>query len=112
MALAKPRGGISELKTLKQKHSADVEKHEIILSGGNVLVAVSAAPANEEAVFIHRGPVSFPKGAEAISASTTVYWDADPGVMTTTSTDNTPAGMTKEAAESSDSEVFVYLKEN
>lgn len=112
MAKGTPRGGVGELKTLKLAHTAAVEKHDVIVSGGNVLIAIDDYAANEEGVYIFRGGASFTKAAGAIAAATVVYWDNAAGVITTTATANTKAGITTEAAASTDTEVFVSLREN
>lgn len=112
MAKGTPRGGVGETKTLKLAHTAAVEKHDVIVSGGNVLIAIDDYAANEEGVYIFRGGASFPKGSGAIGAATVVYWDSAAGVITTTVTANTKAGITTEAAASVATEVFVALREN
>ncbi len=112
MALATPTDGVTNCRTLKLAHSAAVEASEVIVSGGNVLIAVCAALISVANAYIFRGKALFPKGAGAIAAGVKIYWDESAGQMTTTSTDNIEAGITGEAAPSADTEVLVVLHEN
>ena len=112
MATANPSDGLRELRTLKLAHSAAVEVGEVIVSGGNVLVAVNAAEADELNIYVYRGKVSFPKGAGVIGAAVAVYWDTAGGEITTTDTANTRAGITAEAAADADTMVLVDLGPN
>ncbi len=111
MANAIPRDGVGNLRTITLAHTSAVEAGEVIVSGGNVLVACNAAEADELTAYIFQGKISFPKGAGVIASSTKVYWDAA-GEITTVDTSNTPAGITAEPAADSDAEVLVFLTAN
>ncbi len=110
--MAEFRDGLANLRTLKLAHNAAVSAYDVIVSGGHALVAVNDADADAENTYVYRGRVSFPKGSGAIAAGAVVYWDASPGVITTTSTDNTRAGICIEAALTADTEALVMLHEN
>lgn len=83
MATAIPRDGLGNLRVLKLVHTAAVAVGDVIVSGGNVLIAVNAADADAENLYIYRGRAEFPKGAGAIAAVAQVYWDPSAGQVTT-----------------------------
>ena len=112
MAKATFTDGLANLRTLKLAHSAAVEAYEVIVSGGNALAAVNDADADAEDIYVFEGKGLYPKGSGAIAAGIAIYWDAVAGQMTATSSGNTRAGITAEAALSGDAEVLVFLRPN
>ncbi|MDH4319882.1 MAG: hypothetical protein OEV73_00135 [Desulfobulbaceae bacterium] len=83
--LATPRDGVQHLRTRKHTHNAAVAANEIIVVNGDILIAVSAALANVENVYIYRGRASFPKttgASSAIADGKECFWDATNGVAT------------------------------
>jgi predicted RecA/RadA family phage recombinase len=71
------RDSLANARTLKYAHTAAVEVGEIIVANGNVLVAISAADADEEAIYVYRGRIQVPKTTGAIAAGEPVFWDPD-----------------------------------
>lgn len=115
--IATPRDGVNNLKTMKLAHAAAVLAGEIIVANGNILVAVNAADANVENIYVYRGRVGFPKAtgvSTAIAANAKVYWDATNGVATVDAAAgaNKMIGTTVEAAGDTDVEVLAMLGEN
>ncbi len=110
--MAEIRDGLSNARTMKLAHTAAVNAGDVIVSAGNVLVAVNDAEADEENIYVYRGRVEFPKATGAIAAGTKLYWDESESEMTSTSTDNTAAGIAIEAQASADETVLASLHEN
>lgn len=85
-----------------------------VVALGTVAVGVADRPiaANEKGALVVEGVFAFPKATgsgSAITAFSAVYWDVDPGVITTTSSGNIPAGYTVAAAADGDAEVMVKI---
>lgn len=113
MAKAIVRGGVNQVRTLKLAHTAAVAAEDVIVSGGQVLVAVNAAAANADNSYVFRGPVEFPKEASlAIVPGEVVYWVAANGNVNKTSSGNTKAGICVQAALAADTVVLIELGEN
>ncbi len=104
--------GVRHARTLLLAHTAAVTSGDVVVSSGNVLVAVSNVDADAKSAFVYRGRIAFPKGTGAIAAGATVYWDESAGQATTTATDNTKCGIAVEAAASADTQVVASLHEN
>ncbi len=112
MAKAVSRGGVNQLRTLKYAHTAAVTSGDVIVANGQVLVAIGDYDADEEGVYIFRGPVEFPKEAAlAIASGEVCYWDGAAGEVDKTDT-NTKTGICIEAAAASDTVALVELGEN
>ena len=112
MATATVRDGVNQVRTLKLAHTAAVSAGDVIVSNGQVLVAVNDAAANADNAYIYRGKVEVPKTAAlAINVGDVVYWDATNGEANLTNT-NTKMGICVEAAAAADSTVVVMLGEN
>lgn len=106
------RGGVDQVRTLKLAHTAAVEAGDVIVSNGQVLVAVNAAEADAENIYVFRGPVEFPKdNTVAMAAGDVVYFDAVNNNIDKTNT-NTKAGIVTEAAAQTATVVLVELGEN
>lgn len=106
------RSGVKDTRTLKYTHNAAVEAGDVIVGNGQVLVAVNAADANVENVYVFRGKVEFPKEAAlAIGVGDVCYWVADTNINKTAG-GNTKAGICTEAALAADTVVLVELGEN
>jgi predicted RecA/RadA family phage recombinase len=69
------RDGLGNARTLKYAHTSAVTKGEIIVVGGQVLVAISAALISALAIYVYRGRIQIPKTTGAIAAAAKVYWD-------------------------------------
>lgn len=112
MAKAIPRGGVHQNRTLKYANAGAVEAGDVIVANGQVLVAVNAAGAGAENVYIFRGPVEFPKAAAlAVAAGEVCYW-AGAGNANKTAQDNTKIGICVEGAAAADTVVLIELGEN
>lgn len=103
---------LANLRTLRLAHTAAVVAYQTIVSGGQVLVAVSAADADADNIYVFRGRVQFDKAAEALAAGAVVYWDDTAKNVTATATANTKAGIVLKAAASGDATCVVMLGEN
>lgn len=113
MATATVRGGVSQVRTLKLAHTAQVGARDVIVSGGQVLVAVNAALANAANTYVFRGPVEFPKEASlAVAVGEVCYWVAANGNVNKTASGNTKVGICVKAAGASDTTVLIELGEN
>jgi predicted RecA/RadA family phage recombinase len=88
---------------------AAVAAGAVVVVGTIVAVATHAIAAGKRGTLDPMFQGTFPKGSGEITAGAVVYWDADPGVMTTTSTDNTLAGKCVKTAASAATEVEVVL---
>lgn len=107
------RGGVNQVRTLKLAHTAAVEAEEVIVSNGQVLVAVNAAEANEENTYVFRGPVEFPKSpAVAAGVGDVYYFDVADGNVNESATDNFKVGICIEAAAQAATAVLIELGEN
>lgn len=113
MAKAIVRGGVNQVRTLKLAHTAAVTDGDVIVSGGQVLVAVNDADADADNTYVFRGPVEFPKEASlAVAAGEVVYWVAANGNVNKTATANTKCGICTKAAAAADTVVLIELGEN
>lgn len=113
MAKANVRGGVTDSRTLKLAHSAATEAREVIVSNGQVLVAVNDALINADNIYVFGGRVEFPKAAPlAIAVGDLCYWDVADGNINKSSAGNTLAGICIEAAGSAATTVLVELDEN
>jgi len=113
MAEAIVRDGITNIRTLKLAHTVAVDAGDVIVSNGQVLVAVSKKDADAANAYVFRGKVEFPKAASlAIAPGDACYWDVADGNINKTATDNTKAGICVEAAAEAESTVLVMLGEN
>jgi len=113
MATATPRGGVDQLRTLKLAHTAAVAAGEVVVSNGQVLVAVNDAAANATNIYIFRGPVEVPKEAAlAVNPGDVCYWVAANGNANKTSAGNTKLGICTAAAASAATTVLIELAEN
>ena len=113
MAKAIVRGGTNQVRTLRLAHTAAVAAGDVIVSNGQVLVAVNAAEANALNTYVFRGPVEFPKEAPlVIAAGDTCYWVAAAGNCNKTASGNTKLGICTEAAVSAATVVLIELGEN
>lgn len=111
MAKATIAGGIN-VKTLKLAHTSAVERDEVIVSNGQVLVAVNTAASGVDNAYVHRGAILFPKEADlAIDPGDVCYWVAATNINKT-SAGNTKAGICIEKALAADTEVLVDLEPN
>lgn len=113
MAKAIVRGGVNQVRTLKLAHTAAVEAGDIIVSNGQVLVAVNDADANASNSYVFRGPVEFPKStAVAAAVGDVYYFDVADGNVNETATDNFKVGICVEAAAQAATAVLIELGEN
>lgn len=113
--MAKIIDGLGNFKTLKYAHSAEVAYGEVVVVNGQVLIACDDYKANVEGVYMYEGRAALPKATgqgSGIDAVSLVYWDADPGVASAVSSGNTLAGLSIEAAATTDDEVVIMLKPN
>lgn len=107
------RDSIQNARTLKLAHSAGVTAGDIIVSNGNVLVAVATALISTLAAYVYMGRVCFPKvSGTAFVPGDKCYWDPVAGNITKVTTANTLAGICVEAAGSADTEIEMFLMPN
>ena len=96
--------------TIPHTPNANVAAGAVVVVGTIVAVAPVFIPANKSGVLDPEFQGLFPKatGSE-ITAGAVVYWDADPGVMTTTAEGHVLAGKAVRTAASAATEVEVVL---
>ncbi|RCX32073.1 DUF2190 family protein [Thioalbus denitrificans] len=92
-------------------HTAATTAKGFYVVGGLVCMAMNAADADADNVFVYKADrVRVPKATgEAWTFGTKIYWDATAEKFTTTSTANTLAGIVAEAAASADTEGEIDL---
>jgi len=114
MALASGYDSIRNSKTLLLAHTSAVVAGEIIVSNGNVLIAVGAADANVENAYIYLGKAIVPKVTGTVFApGDKCYWDAAAGNITkVTAGGNTLAGICVEPALSADTVIVMMILPN
>lgn len=90
--------------------AAAIESGDAVVVGTKVGVAVKDAAIGEKVAVSLEGVYELPKkAADNIAVGALCYWDADPGEITTTATDNTLAGIAFAAAGTSTTTVQVKL---
>jgi len=99
----------TDYDAIKLAHTAAVTKGDTILASGRVLVALSTALINADAVYAIEAMIEAPKAVGAIAAGATVYWDNTAKNFTATVGTNTKAGYALEAALSADTVVQMKL---
>lgn len=85
-----------------------IEASEIVVIGNHVGIAGTEIGIGETGTLIMEGVFKMPKGSAAISVGEDVYYNAESGTITKTTTD-TPTGYAVAAAGASDAEVLVKL---
>lgn len=92
-------------------HSAATTAKEPLLVNSVPVIPLNDADADEDNVFVYEAAkVRVPKATgQAWSALGSVYWDDTNGNFTTTSTDNTLAGVIVEDADSDADEGIIHL---
>lgn len=81
-----------------------------VLAGALFGVAASTADEGEDVAVSVEGVFELPKhAADAVTVGAVLYWDATPGELTTTSTDNTRVGYAAAAAGAGAATVAVKL---
>lgn len=89
--------------------NAKIEAGDVVVFGTKIGVAgCDIAPGAVGSIHVE-GVFAFAKATGAITAGAAVYWDATNAKITTTSTDNTPAGYAVAAAASADATVLVKI---
>lgn len=90
--------------------AAAINSGDAVVVGSKVGVAVTDAEIGDSVAVALEGVYTLPKkAADTIDQGQVVYWDADPGEITETSTDNTVAGIAWAAAGGSTTTVQVRL---
>src|SRR4030067_2093947 len=113
MATGTVRDSLQNVRTLKLAHSAAVTAGDVIVSNGQVLVAINTALINADNAYVFRGKTEFPKEANlAVNVGDVCYWVAASGNINKTSSGNTKAGICVEASAAADEVVLVMLDEN
>ncbi len=113
MAKATIADSIQNARTLKLAHTAAVQAGDVIVSNGQVLVAVNDAQANAENAYVYMGKVIAPKVAgTAFAPGDKAYWDPAAGNMTKTTSGNTLCAMCVEAALAADAQLVAFLRPN
>ena len=113
MATGTVRDSLQNVRTLKLAHTAAVTAGDVIVSNGQVLVAVNTALINAVNAYVFRGKTEFPKEPSlAINVGDVCYWLAASGYITKTVGSNTKTGICVEAALAADEVALVMLDEN
>ncbi len=104
---------INKIRTLMLAHSAGVAAGDVIVSNGNVLIAVNTALINVLNAYVYLGKVTLPKVAgTAFVPGDKGYWDAGAGNITKVTAGNTLAGICIEAAALADTTIVFMLFPN
>lgn len=85
-----------------------IEANTIVVFGSHVGIAGTDIGVGETGTLVMEGVFKMPKGGVAISAGDNVYFNAESGTITKTTTD-TPAGYAVAEAGTSEMEVLVKL---
>ena len=102
---------VSDGRYVDYTPSTAVAAGAVVVQGDLVAVAIRSIPANVKGALCVAGVVSFPKATGAITAGTSLYWDATNGVATSTATSNKLIGKSVAAAASADATVEVLLRQ-
>jgi predicted RecA/RadA family phage recombinase len=104
---------IQNARVLKLAHSAAVTAGDIIVSNGNVLIAVNDALINVENTYVYLGKAIIPKVAgTAFDPGDKCYWDAGAGNITKVTGGNTLCGICLEAVLAATTTIVVMLYPN
>lgn len=95
--------------TIDHTPSGAVAAGDVIVVGSIVGVAPRAIAANALGAIQVEGVFDFPKGSGEITAGAAVYWDADPGEITTTASGHVFCGHAIATAASAATTVRVKL---
>ncbi|WP_371055741.1 DUF2190 family protein [Rhodosalinus sp. K401] len=96
--------------TLTIPAPAAVTSGAVVIAGGLVGIAATDAESGADVAIATAGVFDLPKEAALeITLGDAVYWDADPGVVTTTATDNTALGVAVAGALAAASSVRVKI---
>ncbi|MDY6981159.1 MAG: DUF2190 family protein [Pseudomonadota bacterium] len=95
----------------KDAHSGATTAKTPLLINSILVIPLNDADADEDNVFVYECPrVKVDKaGSQAWTPLTKIYWDDTAKNFTTTSTDNTLAGVVAEDAASADTEGEIHL---
>jgi predicted RecA/RadA family phage recombinase len=111
MATAVPIDVSPNIRTTKYTHNAATAAGDVLVVNSCVLVAVNAALANVENVYVYAGKVTIPKAAPlVINTLDQVYWVTADGNVNKTASGNTPCGFCVENALSADTTVTILLQ--
>ncbi len=113
MAKGTVADSIQNARTLKLAHSAAVEAGDVIVSNGNVMIAVNTALISVLNAYVYLGKTIMPKVAgTAFDPGDKGYWDAAAGNITKVTGGNTLAGICVEAALLADTTIVFMLYPN
>ncbi len=113
MATGTITDSIQNARTLILAHTAEVEAGDIIVSNGNVLVAINDALANVINSYVYLGKAIMPKvTGTSFAPGDRCYWDASAGKMTKVTVATTLAGICLEAAGTSATEIVMVIFPN
>ncbi|MCH4294221.1 DUF2190 family protein [Shewanella sp. 3B26] len=102
---------VQDGKTITLIPTADVASGGALLAGAMLAVAITAVAENTPGEFVAEGVYELPKAsADTVTAGDQLYWDDTAQELTTTATDNTPAG--KAWADAGNGETLVSVKIN
>lgn len=102
---------IQDGTTITHAPTVDVVSGTPVLIGAMIAVALANVPANTPGTFIPEGVFELAKAqADDIGQGDQLYWDDAAKVITTTATDNTPAG--KAWAAAGNGALYVEVKIN
>lgn len=91
---------------------ADVNPGDVVVAGSRVCVARNKIADGATGDLSIKGRYSFPaKSDDVIAQGVDVYWDADPGEITTTASGNTLAGKSANASPDGTTTIEVDLND-
>jgi predicted RecA/RadA family phage recombinase len=113
MATGTVADSIQNARVLKLAHSAAVTAGDIIVSNGNVLIAVNTALINVVNAYVYLGKAIMPKVAgTAFDPGDKCYWDAAAGNITKVTGGNTLCGICLEAELAGATTIVIMLYPN
>lgn len=86
-----------------------IEHGDIVPIGTRITVAGMDIPAGEKGTLVTEGIFGVPKAAVEVTLGATLYFDKTNGNVTTTATDNIPAGWAVEPAGASDESIKIKI---
>lgn len=102
---------VQDGQTITLIPAAAVASGGALLAGAMLAVAITAVAENTPGEFLAEGVYELPKAsADIVAAGDQLYWDDTAKELTTTATDNTPAG--KAWAAAGNGETLVSVKIN
>jgi predicted RecA/RadA family phage recombinase len=100
---------IQQGNILQHTAGADIVSGDLVIIGVIAGVALTDIAEGASGSVQINGVFSLPKASGAITQGALVYWDDDPGQVTTTASENTLIGVAASAAASGDATAEILL---